>query len=304
MYNADLFDLITIDTKHLGHPNVIAAHLLLSHNAALVDPGPASTLDTLEQSLRVREIAINDIEYILLTHIHLDHAGSTGLLLQRYPHLKVYVHERGAAHLIDPSRLLNSAQQLYGTRMHELWGDVLPVPAEAITVLKGGESIDLGDREVKVYDAPGHAKHHVVYHDQESGIAFVGDVCGVRIPGFNYERPATPPPDIDLEAWDATLEHLIRVRPEAIALTHFGPFTDVERHLNDYRYRLHEWASIVRTGLLSGAPEREQIAALRAYAEAELAEMGSYAVSLHTAASPADQSWRGLARYWTKKLGV
>jgi glyoxylase-like metal-dependent hydrolase (beta-lactamase superfamily II) len=294
--------VITIDDMHLGRPHVIATYLLEGDEPALVDPGPPSTLPALEAGLAAHGLGLGDIRAILLTHIHLDHAGATGSILARNPHARVYVHQRGAQHVIDPSRLISSATQLYGEMMETLWGTVVPAPAESLVVLEGGEMIQLGRRTIHVFDAPGHAKHHLIYLDQQSGGAFVGDNGGVRLPGLRFVRPATPPPDIDLEAWDGTLLMLDELMPSWLMLTHFGAYNDVDFHINDYRARLAHWGEQVRLGLESGASEAEQIAALGELAAQEaagLAQEEREALQQQTGAL--ESSWRGLARYWRKR---
>lgn len=297
--------VITIDHVHLGRNHVIATYLLLGDAPAVVDPGPASTLPTLEAGLAAHGLGLADLRAVVLTHIHLDHAGATGVILARNPHLHVYVHERGAPHLLDPSRLINSASQLYGSEMERLWGEILPVAPNTVVTLGGGETIQLGSRTLHAYDSPGHARHHLVYFDEQSGGAFVGDNCGVRLPGVSFCRPATPPPEVDLEAWDRTIDMIAGLDPRWLMLTHFGAFSDVAHHLEDFRTRLHRWAEWVRVGLASGASDAEQLAAFNASAAAEAKVLPAAEQEALTQQSGAlDSSWRGLARYWQKKAAV
>src|SRR3954462_10303635 len=197
-----------IDVMHLGHDRVIGAYEV--GEGVIVDPGPASTSTTLLEHVEPRAL--------LLTHIHLDHAGATGVLVRRNPDLKVYVHERGAPHIIDPSKLLKSAGQLYGDDMDRLWGEVVPVPEENVTILTGGETVE----GCRVEYAPGHASHHVVYLHEDSGDAFVGDVGGVRVPPYDFTLAPTPPPDIDLEKWNASLDMLEEWGPKRLCLPPWG----------------------------------------------------------------------------------
>ena len=295
--------IAVIDALHLGRPHVIATYLLLGAEPALVDPGPASTLPTVAAALATYGLELSDIRHIILTHIHLDHAGASGLLMSHSPTARVYVHERGAPHLIDPSRLLNSATQLYGDQMERLWGEVRPIPAERVVIYGEGERLQAGDRELLAYDAPGHAKHHLIWFEPASGTAFVGDSAGVRLPGVPFTRPATPPPDIDIEGWLRTLERIESLAPRRLMLTHFGPFDDVAFHLADYRERLLRWAELVRAGLESGRSEAEQIAALEALGAAEAAGIdGPAQAALTQQSGDLSASWRGLARYWRKRL--
>ena len=166
---------------------------------------------------------MRDVTALLITHIHLDHSGSAGTLVRENPNLRVLVHANGAAHLVDPGRLLASATRLYGDEMDRLWGEVAPVPAQALVVLKGGERIEEGGRSLEVAYTPGHASHHVSYFAPDAGIAFVGDTAGVKVAPEGDVLPPTPPPDVDLEAWDDSLARIERWRPESLFLDPFRP---------------------------------------------------------------------------------
>src|SRR5262245_10058918 len=190
-----------VDLRFLGRSNVIASGVIESAaGVAIVDPGPTSCLETLELDLQGRGIRWPDVRHILLTHIHLDHAGATGTIVRAHPHVTVYVHESGTRHLVDPKKLVDSATRLYGDQMDRLWGEFAAVPVDRIVSLAGGERIDAGGRPFDVAYTPGHASHHVSFFDASSGVAFVGDTAGVSVDG-GYVLPPTPPPDIDLEAW-------------------------------------------------------------------------------------------------------
>lgn len=294
--------VLTLDTLHLGRPGVVATYLLLGDELALVDPGPAGTLPTVEAALAQHDLSLQDLRHVILTHVHLDHAGATGAILAQNPHVQVHVHERGAPHLIDPSRLVKSAGQLWGDQLEMLWGQTIPVPPKAITTLVGGERLQLGKRVLHAYDAPGHAKHHLVWYDEESEAAFVGDNTGVRRQLQPFTRPATPPPDVDLVAWQSTLDLIKGLRPQWLMLTHFGAYRDVEFHLADVRERLLRWGELVRAGLTSGKSEAEQLAALEAQALAEAASLDETELAALTQQSGAvELSWLGLARYWQKQ---
>ena len=225
---------LPVDLMHLGRARVICAWRV---GDVIVDPGPASCLPRLLE-------ALGDAppRALALTHIHLDHAGAAGSLVRRFPELEVWVHERGAPHLIDPSKLLASATRLYGADMQRLWGEVLPVPAGNLRVLSGGERRE----RFRVAYTPGHASHHVSYLDETSGWAFTGDVTGVRIAGGPVLAP-TPPPDVDLDAWRASLRTIEAWQPVGVCLTHFGGFTDVEAHLARVRAALEEEARWAQT---------------------------------------------------------
>ena len=268
----------SIDVMHLGRDRVIGAFEV--GEGVIIDPGPASCVDTLLEQVEPRAL--------LLTHIHLDHAGATGVLVRRNPELKVYVHERGAPHLIDPSRLLKSAAQLYGDEMEHLWGEVAPVPEENITVLSGGETVE----GCRVAYAPGHASHHVVYLHEDSGEALVGDVAGVRVPPGDLVVAPTPPPDIDVEAWNRSLDQLEEWRPERLRLTHFGTVDDVPGQVERLRTWLAEWGALARD-----LGQDEWILRLR---ETIRTQERDVAERIEQAAPP-QQLWLGLERYWRKR---
>jgi glyoxylase-like metal-dependent hydrolase (beta-lactamase superfamily II) len=271
-----------IDVMHQGRDRVICAHVL---GGAIVDPGPASSVETLLEGLGGEEPRA-----LLLTHIHLDHAGATGVLVRRFPDLAVYVHERGAPHLIDPSKLLKSAGQLYGEEnMDRLWGEVAPVPEENIRVLSGGETVE----GCRVAYTPGHASHHVCFLHEESGDCFTGDLTGVRIPPSDFTLAPTPPPDIDLEAWSKSLDAVEAWDPLALRLTHFGLITDPAGQFAAVRERLELQASLVRQG-----DRQAFIETLRAGA---LAGSDPDTAESYFQAAPPEQLWLGLERYWTKR---
>jgi glyoxylase-like metal-dependent hydrolase (beta-lactamase superfamily II) len=270
-----------IDVMHLGRPHVIGCWQI---DETLVDPGPESSLPTLLAALDEERPRA-----ILLTHIHLDHAAATGALVRRWPELEVYVHERGAPHLIDPTRLLASAERLYGEAMERLWGEIVPVPEANVTALAGGETV-LG---MRVAYTPGHASHHVCYLDEESGIAFVGDVAAVFIPGSNLTVPPTPPPDIDVEAWEGSIDTVEGWEPERLALTHFGAIEDPAPHLAEVRERLREEAQLAR--------ELDEVAYEHRHRERVAAAASSSEVAAELIQCvPPEYQWRGLDRYWKK----
>jgi glyoxylase-like metal-dependent hydrolase (beta-lactamase superfamily II) len=270
-----------IDVRHLGRPRVIGCWVL---GDLLIDPGPTSCLDTLLAGL-------DGIvpRALLLTHIHLDHAGATGSLVERWPELEVFVHERGAPHLIDPSRLLESARRLYGENMDPWWGGMIPVPERNIRILTGGERILDGSFEVAY--TPGHASHHVCY--LHAGTAFVGDVGGVRIDSESLTIPPTPPPDIDLGAWHESIDRVRAWRPDRLSITHFGAYEDVDRQLDQVAARLDEWADLARE-----APEGTFTSTVEAMIE-EGATPGL--LPTYTQAASPGQLYAGLERYWRKR---
>jgi glyoxylase-like metal-dependent hydrolase (beta-lactamase superfamily II) len=270
-----------IDVKHLGRPHVIGCWEV---DGLLVDPGPQSSMDTLLEALGDEQPRA-----LLLTHIHLDHAAATGALVRRWPQLEVYVHERGAPHLIDPAKLLASAERLYGDQMERLWGEIVPVPEANVRALSGGEDV-LG---MRVAYTPGHASHHVCYLHGDSGTAFVGDVAAVRIPPADLIVPPTPPPDIDIETWLDSIATVESWRPERLALTHFGQVDDPIEHLEAVRKRLREEADLARD-LSAEDYERRHRERVAASTDPETAAELIQCV-------PPEYQWRGLDRYWRKR---
>jgi glyoxylase-like metal-dependent hydrolase (beta-lactamase superfamily II) len=232
---------------------------------------------------------------VLLTHIHLDHAAATGAMVRRWPELEVYVHERGAPHLNDPSKLLASAERLYGDKLNYLWGEILPVPEENVRVLSGGETV-LG---MRVAYTPGHASHHVAYFHEDSGTAFTGDVAACRIPPSQLVVPPTPPPDINVEVWEESLDTVAAWHPQRLALTHFGAVEeDVPGHIEKVRAKLREEAELARR-----MPKEEYDADNEARIRRELATEGidGGTVDELLQAVPTAYQWSGLDRYWRKK---
>src|SRR5437667_9857647 len=219
---------------HLGRERVICAHEI---DGLVIDPGPAGCLDALLAGL-----GDTTPRALLLTHVHLDHAGASGVLVRRFPELVVYVHELGAPHLVDPSKLVASASRLYGDDMERMWGEVAPVPEANVRALSGGE-VAAGFR---VEYTPGHASHHVCYLHEETGEAYVGDMAGVRIPPGTYTVPPTPPPVTDLEAWRASLDAIEQWQPSALRLTHFGLVEEAGEQLERMRGRLSDWEQLSR----------------------------------------------------------
>ncbi len=293
-----------VDVKYRGKPGYIAACVVdMGDGLALVDPGPAVSLDAVRKGLDLLGADLGDVTRILLTHIHLDHAGGTGTLVRENPAIQVFVHERGARHMADPTRLLESATRIYGDRMAELWGEVAAVPAGQITALAGGEQLTLGVRPVRVAYTPGHAVHHVSYLDQASGFAFVGDAAGLLLVGGRFLMPVTPPPDIDLEAWRETHATIRKWRPARLFHTHFGPSDDPGSHLDRHLGLLEEWAERVRLSLETPGDDAERAEQFRLSVVADFAEeLGEDQVARIGFGGVRD-SWYGLARYWRGKEG-
>lgn len=232
---------------------------------------------------------------LLLTHIHLDHAAATGAMVRRWPDLEVYVHERGAPHLIDPSKLLASAERLYGDKLNYLWGEILPVPEQNVRVLAGGETV----QGMQVAYTPGHASHHVTYFHEESGTAFTGDVAACRIPPSHLVVPPTPPPDIDIEVWEESLDTVAAWNPQRLALTHFGAVEDdVPGHIAQVRAKLREEAELAQRTAKEEYAADNEARIRRALSEEGL---GEDTVEELLQAVPTAYQWSGLDRYWRKR---
>jgi glyoxylase-like metal-dependent hydrolase (beta-lactamase superfamily II) len=272
-----------IDTQHLGRRRWICCWQV---GDVLIDPGPTLALEHVLAQLDGFEPRA-----LLLTHIHFDHAGGTGTLAARFPQAEVYVHERGAPHMVDPTRLWASAAQLYGEQnMLSLWGEFVAVPQERLRILSGGETIKVGADRFDVLYTPGHAKHHVTY--MHEGTAFAGDVAGVRIDSATPTLPPTPPPDIDIEAWHRSIELIRAQRPQRLALTHFGAYDDVERQLSELEGRLDRWARSART--------QDRDAWVADVEQDVRSAVSADQLQSFLAAMPIDQSYAGLRRYWDR----
>jgi glyoxylase-like metal-dependent hydrolase (beta-lactamase superfamily II) len=292
-----------LDLHWTGRPHSIASALLeSSSHYALVDPGPASTLETLHKHLLSRGLSVSDLDAILLTHIHLDHAGAAGSLVLENPRLRVYVHTNGAPHLIDPSRLLASAARLWPDDLHRLFGDTQPVPEQNLEILEGGESLSLGNAKFDVLYTPGHASHHVTYFDAQEGIAYTGDTAGIRIANGPYVMPATPPPDIDLAVWNESFELILSRHPTKFFLTHFGWAENPAGHIEQFRERLRLWAAITEKALQAATDESAALAYFVAQTEAEMANyLPAAEAEQHSFTAGLLLSFLGLARHIRKR---
>src|SRR5207249_4396414 len=239
-YDARVDALAPIDLRFGGRERVIGVYLLETEDGlALFDCGPSTCVERLKNGLRERGLALADLRHLLLSHIHLDHAGAAGVLVREHPGLRVHVSKVGAPHLVDPARLERSARRLYGDEFDSLWGELAPVP-EANVHAAGSKVVGLD-----CFPAPGHASHHVCYLDGD-GTLYAGDAAGVRIQPSRSVLPPTPPPEADVAAWNTTIDEIERRAPERLALIHFGVAQDPERHLDELRARLEEWSARVR----------------------------------------------------------
>jgi glyoxylase-like metal-dependent hydrolase (beta-lactamase superfamily II) len=267
-----------IDLDFMDREQVIASFLLRNEegtSAALVESGPTTCLEHLKAGLKDHGVSYDDVRQVFLTHIHLDHAGASGHLSELLPNATFYVHEVGYPHLVDPSKLVNSATRIYGESMDELWGEARSVPEGRIVILKDGEEAEAAGGVLVAHDTPGHAYHHLAYLEPDSGVLFTGDVAGIRMPGQSYVRPPTPPPEIDVEAWVRSIKHIREIDPASLWPTHFGSYEDVERHLGELEQRLQDWLLFVEGQMDEGA-EREEISEeLKAKGDAEMLAEGA-----------------------------
>jgi glyoxylase-like metal-dependent hydrolase (beta-lactamase superfamily II) len=272
-----------LDLRHLGRERVIGVYLLQTEDGlALNDCGPSTCVPELKARLAERGLELSDVRHLLLSHIHLDHAGAAGALVREHPELQVHVSEIGAPHLIDPSRLEASARRLYGDEFDALWGELAPVPEKNV------HTVDPEVLGLACFPSPGHASHHVCYLDA-AGTLYAGDAAGVRILPSSSVVPPTPPPEFDLEAWLTTLDEIERRGPERLALIHFGVAEDLQRHLAELRERLERWSERVH----NGATEEE-------FEELAGADLGPDREA-YQQAMPFWQSYAGLKRYWEKR---
>jgi glyoxylase-like metal-dependent hydrolase (beta-lactamase superfamily II) len=299
-------DISYVDLNFCGTPKAIATGVYGGDAVVLVDPGPGSCVETLIGMLKAQGIRVADIQSILVTHIHLDHAGATGRLVRENPKIRVFVHEKGAPHLIDPSKLVNSANQLWGVEgVARLWGEVVPVPSENLHILGEHDRIAAAGHMFDVRYTPGHASHHVSYFDEGTGMVWAGDTAGLRFTSQTFTLPPTPPPDIDLEAWRESIGTLRAWGPETVFITHFGPYGNVTDHLDDLERSIAAAADIAKRAIATDQSDdakyeqfkRDVLAYIRAsgVSESEIAPLEHV--------GPLEFNWRGLVRYW-KKRGV
>jgi len=305
----DVADGVTaIDTFMGGRERYTAGYLLDADEPTLIETGPTTSVEPVTSSLDRLGIAPDALAHIVLTHIHLDHAGGVGRLSGRFPNATIWVHERGAKHLADPSRLVASATRVYGEReLGEVFGPVDPVEAGRLRSVSDGETIHPGGRELRLLDTPGHASHHLAISDSRSGAVFTGDALGVHVPDLPVLRPATPPPDFDLERYVASIERIRAARPSILLFAHFGPIREVDATCDLAIRRVRDWASIVEdatreTDDAEEIAERLRVAALgdiETGAEAEL-DLEVLEDRLRLLSS-IRMNAAGLARYWQRR---
>jgi len=266
-----------IDLGFMGTEGIIASFLLVGEGSAtLVETGPTTCVENLMRGLDDRGVAPEDVEKVLLTHIHLDHSGASGHLAERLPNAVFYVHEIGYQHLADPSKLLKSAARIYGEEnMGELFGEARPVPEDRLVKLEGGEEIEAAGGLISAHYTPGHAYHHLAYLEPQSETLFTGDVAGVRLPGQSYVKPPTPPPEVDVDAWKGSIETMRKLDPKVLCPTHFGSYEDVERHLSELEQRLEDWLLLVEERMDEELSQEDIAEELEAKGDAEMLREGA-----------------------------
>jgi glyoxylase-like metal-dependent hydrolase (beta-lactamase superfamily II) len=289
-----------VDLRFQGVASVIAIYVLDTPDGlALIDCGPSTTIDSLLAGLIELGLDPARLRHILLTHIHLDHAGAGGSLLQRVPEARLYVHEVGAPHMADPSKLITSAERIYGDEMETLWGSMAPVPAERMVVLRDGDQLEIGGRRLDALYTPGHAGHHIAFLDLATRVVFAGDVAGVRIPPATEVWPPTPPPDIDPVAWHASVARLRAMEPTRLCLAHFGAVDDIAPHLDQLEARLDEWVDFVASARDAGLARDAIVAKLEAHARGGLDAVGGdeETAARFAIATPYGMTVDGILRY-------
>ncbi len=298
-------DLWLLDTMFQGQLGVIACYLLADASGlALIDVGPAACVEQLLAGVRAAGFAPEQLRHLVLTHIHLDHAGAAGTLARRLPDARVYVHRIGAPHLVDPSRLLSSAQRIYGDRMERWWGAIEPVPEGRLTILDDGDTLKVAGRHLEVLYTPGHAVHHVALHDAARRVVFPGDVAGVSLEGIGYVRPPTPPPDLNLEDWYVSIARLEALRPVTLYLPHFGVVREIPSHFAQLRAHLAEWGEIVLAGMRAGKDDQalaDDLARVYDPRVAAIAAGNAEAVRRYELATNYLMTAQGYIRYYRKQ---
>ncbi len=291
----------TIDLNFLGLPHTIASYVLESSDGlVLVEVGPSTCHQALVAGLAEMGATTADVRHVLLTHIHLDHAGAAGWWGQQGA--RVYVHERGARHLIDPTHLIASAKMIYKEMMDVLWGEILPIPADKLTVLHDNDVLKIGELQIEAWDTPGHARHHLAYVVED--VALTGDVTGVRLSDHIFTGLAGAPPQFDVEAYMGSLDRLEAARFRAIYPTHFGRIDDVMDHLQRYRAIVNSSAALVQAHMQNGADREALVRAFTLFQqERAMRQMLPDAIwQLHEATNKSAMSADGVALYWQKRI--
>lgn len=292
-----------IDLGFMDTPGVIASYLLDGdHGLTLIETGPATTREHLEEGLRSAGYSLSDVSRIIITHIHLDHGGAAGVIMRDHPRIRLSVHPVGAPHMVDPTRLVVSAGRIYGDQMDRLFGEIIGVPEDRVDILSDGEVVDAGRRPLRMLFTPGHASRHVAVLDERSGTLFMGDVGGARIQGQDFIAPTTTPPEFAPEQWAGSIETLRRVQATRLALTHFGFFHDVDAHLDRLMPGLEAVIALARETLAGDGGLEALAARLLAFEREGVAGSDASQVMRQLElAIPAHVAALGLQRYLKKR---
>jgi glyoxylase-like metal-dependent hydrolase (beta-lactamase superfamily II) len=295
----DLNGIYLLDTNHVGYTGTVGVYVLPGDDGfALIETGPGSTLATIKQSIAELGLELSNLKAILVTHIHLDHAGAAGQLASETD-ATLYVHERGAPHLIDPSRLLASAERIYGDNMQTLWGTMLPAPKEKVIALTGGERLKISGHDIAVIYTPGHASHHVSFLLNGEAM-FTGDAAAIHFAGSSVIRPALPPPEVDLETWQASVDKMLAAKPKRLLLTHYGEVQDAEGHLREVVERNQTWANVVLEGMQRGEDTKSLEQRIGTLVLKELEGASPEVIQRHRITSSDEMTVMGVTRYWQK----
>jgi glyoxylase-like metal-dependent hydrolase (beta-lactamase superfamily II) len=302
--------ITAIDTFMGGRARYTAAYLLEATETALVETGPGTSVEPVTAALRTLGVAPDELAHIVLTHIHLDHGGGVGQLAERFPRATVWVHHRGAPHLVDPTRLVASTARVWGeAEMRELFGPATGVANDRVRPLEDTDVISLGDRYLSVLETPGHASHHVALVDSRTGAVFTGDALGIHVPDLPVLRPATPPPEFDLERYVASIGYIRDAARSILLFAHFGPLEDVDATCDLAIQRVRDWASVVETGVREGDDPEELVARLESAALADIETGAEATLDLEMLEdrlrliSSIRMNAQGLARYWQRRGG-
>jgi len=299
----DLGGVYLLDTKHMGNSGTVGVYLLPAKDGsgkfALIESGPGSTLNNLKEAIYEAGFKLENLENILVTHIHLDHAGAAGALAAEAAAV-VYVHEIGYRHLNDPSRLIASAKRIYKEKMDLLWGDMLAIPSEQLVAISDNDDLEILGHKIKVLYTPGHARHHVSYLLDDA--IFTGDSAAIKFVGSNIIRPAFPPPELDLDIWPSTIKKMLEQNPKRLFLTHFGEVKDAKSHLQNMQARHDKWANTVLEALKAKKESSEIIEIMTNLGENELKQDNApeSVFYRHSITSDYAMTVMALSRYWQK----
>jgi len=293
-----------ISHPFLGENEIIGSYLLAGRDElAIIDPGPGSMVESLLTSIQAVGFDPQEVTHILATHVHLDHMGAAGTLIRQLPRAQVYAHSKGAPHLLDTAKVVASASRIFGERMKLLWGEIESTPHERLSIIEGGDILNIAGRRLEVHYTPGHAVHHVIFFDAHSGELFAGDVAGVKLQDVDYVRPPTPPPDLDLEAWSDSINLVKSLRPDVLYIGHFGAIKNIPEHFDLLREKLNSWGDFVLGAMRDGKDEAEITALLIEHTKPELlrAAHNPHAIERYEIATNYPMTVQGYMRYWRKK---